>query len=396
MSKPLEGVRVLDLTQAYSGPFCTMHLADQGAEVIKIEPPGGEQSRSFAPIKNDYSGYYAYMNRNKKGMVINLKTDEGKEILRDLIKEADVIVENFKVGTFEKMGFSYEEMKRINPRIIYGSISGFGLEGDYAKRPCYDIIAQAMSGLMSITGYQDAPPVKAGTSFGDNYSGTYLALGICMALYHREKTGEGQRIDVSLLDTLFSTLENFVVINTIEGTIPERRGNIDPAAAPYDSFRAKDGEFVMATATNRMFASLCKVMGREDLVDDPRFGTNIDRVNNYLPDLKSEIEKWSMTKTVSEIEDLLVDAGIPVSQINNVEQAANHQVIIERNMMWSVYDPGFEDEFRMPGCPIKMHGRGDEIVKAAPLLGEDTDDILRSLLGYSDEKIAQLHEEEAI
>ena len=393
MTKPLEGVRVLDLTQAYSEPFCTMHLADQGAEVIKIEPPGGEQSRHFAPIKNDYSGYYAYMNRNKKGMVLDLKTDEGKEILRELIKEADVICENFKVGTFEKMGFSYEEMKRINPGIIYGSISGFGLEGDYAKRPCYDIIAQALSGMMSITGYPDAPPVKTGTSFADNYSGTYLAMGISMALYQREKTGEGQRLDVAMMDTLFSVLENFVVIYTAGGTIPSRIGNIDPAAAPYDSFKAKDGDFVMAIATNRMFDSLCSVMGREDLKDDPRFATNMDRVENYMPDLKDEIEKWTMTLTESEIEELLVEAGIPVARINNIEEASEHPVIKERNMMWSVYEPGMEDEFSMPGCPVKMHGKGDEIMKAAPLLGEDTDEILKSILGYTDEKIGKLHDE---
>jgi len=393
MGKPLEGVRVLDLTQAYSGPFCTMQLADQGAEVIKIEPPGGEQSRHFVPFKNDYSGYYAYMNRNKKGMVLDLKSEQGKSVLRDLIKEADVICENFKVGTFEKMGFSYEELKRINPRIIYGSISGFGLEGEYAGRPCYDIIAQAMSGMMSITGYPDAPPVKTGTSFADNYSGTYLALGICMALYQREKTGEGQRLDVSMLDTLFSVMENFVVIYTATGTIPNRSGNIDPAAAPYDSFKAKDGEFVMAIATNKMFAALCDLMGHEDLKEDPRFKGNMQRVQNYYPDLKQEIEKWSTTKTESEIEELLNNAGIPVGRINNIEEAANHQLIRERNMMWSVYEPGMESEFSMPGCPIKMHGQDDEIIKAAPLLGEDTDDILKNILDYSDEKVAELHED---
>lgn len=391
MRKPLEGVRVLDLTQAYSGPFCTMQLADQGAEVIKVEPPGGDQSRYFAPIKNDYSGYYAYMNRNKKGMVLDLKTDEGKEILRGLIKESDVICENIKVGTFEKMGFSYEELKRINPRIIYGSISGFGLEGDYAKRPCYDIISQAMSGMMSVTGYPDRPPVKTGTSFADNYSGTYLALGICMALYQREKTGEGQRLDVSMMDTLFSVMENFIVIYTATGEIPNRSGNVDPAAAPYDSFMAKDGEFVMAIGTNRMFGALCDIMGREDMKEDPRFINNMARVENYLPDLKGEIEKWSTTKSTSEILELLVEAGIPAGHINNVAEATRHPLIKERNMLWKVYEPGMEDDFEMPGCPIKMHGKGDDIMKAAPLLGEDTDEVLKNILGYSEDELDRLH-----
>ena len=213
-----------------------------------------------------------------------------------------------------------------------------------------------------------------------------------MALYQREKTGEGQRLDVSMLDTLFSVMENFVVIYTATGTIPNRSGNIDPAAAPYDSFKAKDGEFVMAIATNKMFAALCDLMGREDLKEDPRFKGNMQRVQNYYPDLKQEIEKWSTTKTESEIEELLNNAGIPVGRINNIEEAANHQLIRERNMMWSVYEPGMESEFSMPGCPIKMHGQDDEIIKAAPLLGEDTDDILKNILSYSDEKVAELHE----
>ena len=187
--KPLEGVRVLDLTQAYSGPFCTMHLADHGAEVIKVESLSGDQCRTWGPLKNGHSAYYAYINRNKRGIRLDLKTERGKEALRRLIANVDVVCENFRVGTFEKLGFSYEKLKEINPRIIYGSISGFGLDGPLAHRPCYDIVAQAMSGLMSVTGYPDQDCVKAGPSFGDNYSGTYLALGICMALYQRERTG---------------------------------------------------------------------------------------------------------------------------------------------------------------------------------------------------------------
>ena len=183
MRRPLEGIRVLDLTQAYSGPFCTMNLADHGAEVIKIEPPnGGDQTRAWGPLANDYSGYFAYINRNKKGMTLNLKSEEGKKIFTELLKTADVVCENYKVGVLERLGFSYEVMKEINPRIIYGSISGHGLTGDLATRPAYDIVAQAMSGMMSVTGFQDGPPCKIGPSVGDNYSGAYLCMGILMAL----------------------------------------------------------------------------------------------------------------------------------------------------------------------------------------------------------------------
>ena len=252
MMRPLEGIRVLDLTQAYSGPFCTMNLADHGAEVIKIETPcAGDQTRGWGPMENGFSGYYAYVNRNKKGMTLNLKTEEGKQIFTELLKTADVVCENYKVGVLERLGFPYEKMKEINPRIIYGSISGFGLTGDLAARPAYDIVAQAMSGMMSVTGFQDGPPCKIGPSVGDNYSGAYLCMGILMALYEREKTGVGRRVDVAMMDTLFSVMENFVVEYTIAGKTPHRAGNQDPSIAPFDSFHAKDGDFVMRCGTTR-------------------------------------------------------------------------------------------------------------------------------------------------
>ena len=202
MKKALEGVKVLDLTQAFSGPFCTMHLADHGAEVIKVERPGmGDQSRTWGPIVNDYSAYYTFLNRNKKGITLDLKSEQGREIFLKLVEDADVVCENFKVGTMEKLNLGYDVLKERNPRLIYASISGFGLTGPLAELPAYDIVAQAMSGLMSITGFPDNPPTKVGPSVGDNYTGTYMALGICMALYHREKTGQGQRLDVAMVDT---------------------------------------------------------------------------------------------------------------------------------------------------------------------------------------------------
>ncbi len=376
MNRPLEGVRVLDLTQAYSGSFCTMHLADHGADVIKIEPPFGDQSRTWGPFKNGSSAYFAYINRNKSGIVLDLKSEDGKESLRNLLRHADVICENFRVGTFEKLGFSYDTIREINPRIIYASISGFGLTGPMAERPAYDIVAQAMSGIMSLTGFPDAPCVRAGTSIGDNYSGTYLSLGICMALYRREKTGVGCRLDVSMLDTLFSILENAVVTYTVAGETPQRSGNIDPGIAPFDSFQAKDGSFVMGCGTDTFWKQLCIMMDRFDLIEDPRFVTNNLRCQNYLPALKAEIEAWSTTKSVSEIETLAIQHGIPFGKILDVGQVCELPQIEERNMLWSVYDQGIGEIIRIPGTPIKFHGVEDCVQKSAPLLGQDTDTIL--------------------
>ncbi|MCQ4726642.1 CoA transferase [Anaerotignum faecicola] len=391
MRKPLEGIRVLDLTQAYSGPFCTMNLADHGAEVIKIERPGtGDQTRAWGPFKNDYSGYFAYINRNKKGITIDLSTEEGKQILRDLIKTADVICENFKVGVMEKLGFSYENMKAINPKIIYGSISGFGLEGPLAKRTCYDIVAQAMSGMMSVTGFKDGPPCKIGPSVGDNYSGAYLCMGILMALYQREKTGEGQRLDISMMDTLFSVMENFVMEYTMEGKTPMRAGNQDPSIAPFDSFEAKDGGFVMGCGTDQMFANLVTTMGMPELITDPLYSTNYARCVNY-EQLKPTLENWFKTKTVAELEEILVGLGIPFGNILTIPQAAEHPQLRGRNMLWSVTQPGMDATIEMPGTPIKMHGKEDKCSKASPQLGEDNDAIL-SEIGYSAEKIKEYRE----
>ena len=393
MRKPLEGVRVIDLTQAYSGPFCTMNLADHGAEVIKLERPGiGDQTRAWGPMLNDFSGYYAYINRNKKGITLDLRSEEGKKVFLDLVKNADVVCENFKVGVMEKLGLGYDVLKEVNPRIIYGSISGFGLQGELSKRPAYDIVAQAMSGMMSVTGFPDAPPCKVGPSIGDNYSGAYLCMGILMALYQREKTGVGQRLDVAMMDTLFSIMENFVVEYTIAGKTPHRAGNQDPSIAPFDSFHAKDGDFVMGCGTDAMYARLCEAMGREDLITNPLFVTNIGRCDNYAQ-LKPEIEKWTTTKTVAELEEIIVGLSIPFGNILTIPQAAEHPQTKIRNMLWDVEQPGMDATIKIPGTPIKMHGQEDKCQKASPLLGEDNDNVYGDILGYSAEKIAELRKD---
>ncbi len=397
MKRPLDGIRVLDLTQAYSGPFCTMNLADHGAEVIKIERPGiGDQTRAWGPMENHFSGYYAYINRNKKGITLDLSTSEGKKLFTELVKTADVVCENYKVGVLEKLGFSYDVLKEINPRIIYGSISGFGLTGELASRPCYDIVAQAMSGMMSVTGFADGPPCKIGPSVGDSYTGAYLCMGVLMALYEREKTGVGRRIDVAMVDTLFSTMENFVVEYTIAGKHPHRAGNQDPSIAPFDSFRAKDADFVMGCGTDRMFAGLCKAMGREDLINDPRFKTNLGRCDNYLKDLKPVIEAWTQTKTVAELEEIISGLSIPFGPILTIPEISEHSLMQERNMLWDVYQPGMEKTIRIPGSPIKIHGEEDKPQKGAPILGEDNISVYQEILGLSAEEIKALEEKNVI
>lgn len=394
--KPLSGVRVLDLTHAYSGPFCTMHLADQGAEVIKIEVPGkGDQSRNWAPFKNGSSGYFAYINRNKYGITLDLKSEKGRELFKKLVAEADVVCENFRVGTMERLGLGYEVLKEINPGLIYASISGFGLEGPLAQRPCYDIIAQAMGGMMSMTGFGDQQ-TKVGPAIADNYSGTYLALGIAMALYQRSKTGMGRRLDVSMVDTIFSILEAGAVEYTINGHISGPEGNRDPGISPFDSFHAKDGSFVMACGTDGFWKSLCGLMKRSDLVDDPRFVTNAKRCENYLSELKSIISAWAVNYTVDEMEEMLVGAGIPFGRILTMDQVCAQDVLRDRNMLWTVKDTGIGEEIEIPGSPIKMHGCADMAMRSAPVVGEHTDSILRDVLGMDDAQITQLHNDHVV
>jgi CoA:oxalate CoA-transferase len=387
----LSDITVLDMTRVLSGPFAAMWLGEMGANVIKIEiPNGGDESRRNPPFSpNGTSAFNTTVNRNKRSITLDLKKEEGKDIFRQLVQMADVVLENFRPDVMDRLGLGYEELKKINPRIIYGSISGFGLEGPLSKRPCYDIIAQGMSGMMSVTGYPENPPVKIGPSVGDNYSGAYLCMGILSALYNREKTGEGQRIDVAMVDTLFSIMENFVVKYTVTGETPMRAGNIDPGIAPFDSFHAKDGDFVMGCGTNKMFAELCGAMGREELIEDPRFVTNVARCENYLQDLKPIIEEWTTTKTVAEMEEIITGLKIPFGQILTIPECAEHPQTKERNMLWNVYQPGMDREIRIPGTPVKIHGEEDVCQKAAPLLGEDNAAILASL-GYSEEQVAEL------
>lgn len=394
--KPLTGVRILDLTHAYSGPFCTMHLADHGATVIKLEIPGkGDQSRNWGPFKNGASGYYAYVNRNKYGLTLNLKEEKGKEIFKKLIREVDVVCENFRVGTMEKMGLGYDVLKEINPQLIYASISGFGLEGPEATQPSYDVVSQAMGGLMSMTG-EKGHIFKVGPAIADNYSGTSLSLAIVMALYQKERTGLGRRVDVSMLDTIFSILETGAISYTLNGKIAEPAGNRDPEIAPFDVLKAKDGSFAIACGTQKFWKSLCQVMNRPELAENPHFIDNQARCDHYLDELKPLLEEWSSQHTLAELETWMTGAGIPFGRICNTKEACESEIIKRRHMLWQIDDPAFGETISVPGTPMKIHGCADQAERPAPQLGQHTDAILHDLLHLDMDAIKNLHETNVI
>ena len=283
MEKALSNITVLDLTRVLAGPYCTMMLADYGANVIKIEMPGkGDDTRAMGPKKNDYSMYYAYVNRGKKGITLNLKSEEGKKLFLEMVKKADVVVENYRPGVMDKLGVGYDVLKEVNDQIIYAAVSGFGCYGPKHQRPGYDIIAQATSGLMSITGEAGGQPLRVGNAMGDVLGGMNLTIGILMALNARTVTGRGQRVDVALVDSVVSSLEVGWQRFFASGKQPELIGNRYASAFPYDSFQASDGRFVIGCGNDKLFTLLCtKALDRPELLEDPRFDTNIHRCENY-------------------------------------------------------------------------------------------------------------------
>lgn len=378
MGGALEGVRVIDLTHAYNGPFCTMHLADHGAEVLKIEKPGvGDMTREWPPIRNGESGYYVALNRNKKSITLDITKDEGKEVLKSLVKRADVVVDNFRPGTLDRLGLGYDVLKEINPRIILAESSGFGQYGPLRERAAYDVVAQAMGGLCVMTGSPDGPPMKAGPAIADNYTGTYLALGICMALYRREKTGTGQRVDVAMLDTIFSILENALPIYAVKGESLTRVGYVDPATSPYDLFPCSDGHVVIAAANNNTFNRLCEAMNRTDLPQNGKFSNNDLRCTNRV-ELTAIIREWTTARKKQEIEDCLNAKGVPVSSIYSIDQIATHPQIQAREMLVEINHP-ILGPFKLQGVPIKMYGTPGGVRTSSPLLGEHTEEVLSSV-----------------
>lgn len=396
MRKALSGLKVLDLTHAYNGPFCTTLLGDNGADVIKIESPNGDQCRTWGPLdpESGESGFYAFLNRNKKGITLNLKTERGKEIFYEMVKEADVVVENFRVGVMKKLGIDYETLKKINPKIIYASGSGFGQYGPLSNRPCYDIVAQSMGGMVNLTGFPEGPPTKVGPSVADNVTGIYLCVGVLMALYNREKTGIGQTVDVAMLDTIFTLLENSIIVNTMTGVIPERQGNIDPSIAPFDIYEVQDGYVAVGVGNDKLWAKFCNLMDKPELINDERFRTNDLRCQNYLPDLKNIIVDWIKVKYKKELEEVFDKAGIPCGPVLNMKEAIEHPHIKAREMMVNIEHPTIGKMY-FQGVPIKLSQTPGSVETPAPLLGQHNAEVLKKF-GVDEEELKELKEQGVI
>jgi len=387
-SGALKGVKVLDLTRVLAGPFSTMMLADMGAEVIKIEvPEKGDDSRQFGPFKNGESSYYMNLNRNKKGITLNLKSEEGKAIFRKLVLQADIVIENYRPGTMEKLGIGYESLKEINPGIIYGCVSGFGHYGPYKNRAGYDIIGQAMGGLMSTTGWPDGEPTRTGTAMGDVLAGLSVTIGILSALHHKGLTGQGQKVDVSLVDSVVASLEIINQIYLVKGEIPQRIGNRYESVYPYDSFRAKDGSIVIGCGNDKLWGKICTLMGTPDLAQDERYDKNPKRVANHV-EVKKIVEQWTMQLSAEELVNTMLEAGVPSAPINNIEQVVNDPHIAVAREMFVEVDHPKAGKMKITGTHIKLSETKSEIKTASPLLGEHNDYVLKELLKYTDDEIA--------
>lgn len=385
----LLGIRVLDMSRVLAGPFTGMLLADMGADVIKLEiPRRGDDSRQFPPFKGDESMYYVNLNRGKKSITLDLKTEEGKKIFKELVKQSDVLLENFRPGTMDRLGLGYEELKKINPRLIYSAISGFGQTGPYRLRPGYDIIGQAMGGLLSITGWPGGPPTRSGTAIGDILSSLFCTVGLLAALQIRERTGVGQLVDVSLVDSVFAALENIPQVYYVEGHVPERIGNRYEFIYPYDTFRVKDGWIVIGIANDSLWARFLEATGLR-LGEDPRFKSNPLRVKYHEP-LKVIIEDWSKDKTKVEIVEFLIQAGIPSCPIYDIKEASEDPHIQgAREMVLEMEQPGL-GVVKVQGNPIKMSSTKPKPRGPAPSLGGNTYEVLNALLGISEDRFREL------
>ena len=387
---PLSGITVLDLTQFLSGPFCTMIMADLGADILKIERP--DRPRASGPYLHGERIYDLSVNRSKKSMTLNLKSDAGKDIFKKLLISSDVVIENFKPGTMERMGLGYEELKKIRPNLIYAAISGFGYTGPYKNRGALDMVIQGMSGLMSLTGEPNGRPTRCGTSTSDIFSGIYMFGAVASALYEREKTGKGQFIDVAMLDSTFSCLENAVINTCIFNKNPERVGNSHPTSVPFQTFQTSDGEIIITCSRDSAFYSLCRAMGRPDMIQDERFAkAEARRLNKEL--LEDEITRFTSTRTLDECEETLNQFGVPNGRINTLTMICKDPQIAARDMIVKVEHP-VAGTYQMAGSPLKFSSLTEAHYEPAPTLGQHTREILSERLNMTDTEIEALLKEQ--
>ena len=383
---PLTGIKVLDLTRVVSGPFCTMLLADFGATVIKVESLEGDPSRVTGIMSEGENPYFVNLNRNKRSITINMKTNEGKGVVRRLAKFSDVLVENFRPGVMERLGLGYEELKKLNPALIYAAITGFGKTGPYKDRPAFDFIAQAMSGFMSLNGTEDMGPMRAGIPITDTIAGLYSAFGILAALRDRERTGHGYEIQSAMVDGLISmfTFASGAFFATDE--LPPRNGNDHMVVSPYGLYNALDGPVAIAPSTEKTWLSLCKVLDIENLITDPRFDTNEKRRDNRT-EINEIVSDRISTRSRAEWIDVFNKEGVPCGPINNLKEVFSDPQVLHQEMLLESPQPS--GKIRMPGFPVKISEAPARIRLPSPQVGEHTIEVLKEL-DYSDDEISLL------
>lgn len=385
----LHGIKILDFTRVLAGPFCTMLLADLGAEVIKVErPETGDDSRLFGPFIGSESAYFMSINRNKKSITLDLKKPEAVEVVKRLIGKVDILVENFRPGVMQKLGLGYDHLRKINPGLIYASSSGFGHTGPYSQLPAYDLIVQGMGGIMSITGMDPETPTKVGSSIADIFAGVFCAVGILAALYHKKFTGEGQMVDVAMLDCQVAILENAISRYLVSGEIPAPIGNRHPSIAPFATFNTSNGFLNIAIGNDSIWERFCNLVGQSVLINDPRFSSNDDRNKNWIelePILQDIMRMDSTEAWLSKLRP----AGVPCGPINNVEQLVKDSQVIEREMIVEVKHP-VAGTLKVPGCPIKLSKTPVKRFSPSPVLGEDVEYVFANFTDYSLSEIENL------
>ena len=389
MDSLLEGVRILDLTRVLAGPYASMVLADLGAEVIKVElPSSGDESRGFGPFQNGESAYFTSVNRGKKSVTIDLRQERGRDLALGLAETCDVLAENFRPGSMDRFGLGYETVHAKYPQLVYASISGFGQTGPYAQRPAYDVLIQAMGGLASITGEPNSPPVRVGSSIADLSAALFGAVGILAALQRASRTGEGQQIDISMLDCQVALLENALARYAVSGEVPQPLGSRHPAITPFQFFAVSDGHIVLAAGNDGLWRKLCTALGLLDLIEDSRFADNALRTENHAA-LEPLLAEVLADKTVAEWCEVLVQAGVPSGPLCDVGEVFNDEQIAAREMIVEIDHP-IAGRQAMPNSPLKFSQTPIQLQRPAPLLGQHTEEVLRDMLDLGTDEITGL------
>jgi formyl-CoA transferase len=397
MAQALEDIKVLDLSRVLAMPYCSMMLGDLGAQIIRVERPGiGDETRHWGPPwAGDQSAYYLCTNRNKKSITVDLKKKEGQEIILRLARRSDIFLENFLPGSLAEMGLGYEQIRAVNPAIIYASVTGYGQDGPYRDLPGFDFIIQAQGGLMSIIGENDGPPMKVGVAIVDITAGVFACSAILAALHHRERTGIGQQIDIALLDSQVAWLANQASNYLISGKVPRRMGNAHPNIVPYEAFEAKDGIYIaLGVGNDNQWQKFCKLAKLENLTHDPRYATNPKRVENRK-ELVSFLREIFRQKTSAEWLQILAEAEVPCGPINTIDRVFADPQVLARGMLVEMEHP-VTGKYRVVGSPMKLSETPVRYQTPPPRLGEYTEEILRDILGYESAQISRLKKENVI